>query len=57
MKLTEMQDLALKNFSKCHFAVEFWRQVPESKFPKLEKPVDDSFLYLARHTAVNFYSL
>jgi len=33
MKLTERQeDLALKNFSHGHCTVDFWRQVPESKF-------------------------
>jgi len=32
MKLAEMQeDLALKNSRKSHSALDFWRQVPESK--------------------------
>ena len=51
------RDLVLKNFSQCHSTVDFWRQVPESKYPKFETPVYDSFLYLARHIAVNFHSL
>jgi len=43
MKLTEMQD--------------YWQQVPENKYPELERPVYDSILYLARHIVVNIYSL
>jgi len=52
MKLTEMQDLALKTLSQCHSTVDFWQQ-----FPEFERPVYDSFLYLARHMVVNVYSL
>jgi len=35
MKLTESQGLDLKNFSQCHSTVEFWRQVPQSKIPRI----------------------
>ena len=38
MELIEMQeDMALKNFSQCYSTTEFWRQVPESKYPELKK--------------------
>ncbi|CAK8686286.1 unnamed protein product [Clavelina lepadiformis] len=38
MELIEMQeDMALRSFSQCHSTVEFWRQVPESKYPELKK--------------------
>ena len=38
MDLTGLQeDLALKNFNKCHSTVEFWQQVTERKFPELKK--------------------
>jgi len=58
MKLTEMrEDVALKNFSQCHPTVDFWRHVPESKYPEFQRPMYDSFLYLARHIAVNVCSL
>ena len=36
-ELTELQDLALKNFNKCHSMVEFWQQVTERKYPELKK--------------------
>ena len=37
MELTELQeDLALKNFNKCHSTVEFWQQVTERKYPELK---------------------
>jgi len=39
MKVTEMQDLALKYFSHCQCTVEFWRHAPESKYPDLKRPV------------------
>jgi len=46
-KLTKIpENLALTNFSQCHSPVEFWRQVPESKYLELKRPVYDSFLYL-----------
>jgi len=38
MDLTEMQDLALINFSQCYSTVEFSRWVPD---PELERPVYD----------------
>ena len=38
MELTELQeDLALKNFNKCHSAVAFWQQVTEREYPELKK--------------------
>ena len=38
MELTELQeDLALKNFNKCHSTVEFWQQATERKYPELKK--------------------
>ena len=37
MGLTGMQDdMILKNFRRCHSTFEFWRQVPESKYPELK---------------------
>jgi len=58
MKLTEMQeDLALKNFSQCPSTVDFWRQVSECMYSEHKRPAYDSFLYLARHIAINFYHL
>ena len=40
MRLTEMQeDLALTNFNQGHSTVNFWRQVPESKYPEFKRPV------------------
>ena len=39
--------VALKNFSQCHFTVEFWRQFPECKYPEIKGPMHDPFLYLA----------
>ena len=30
------EDLAVKNFNKCHSTVEFWEQVTERKYPKLK---------------------
>ena len=58
MELTELQeDLALKNFNKCHFTVEFWQQVMERKYPKLKNTSARLLLFLALHIAVNLYSL
>ena len=38
LELTEMQeDIALKNFNQHHPALDFWRMVPESKYPELKK--------------------
>ena len=38
MELIELQeDLALKNFNKCHSTVEFWQQVMERKYSELKK--------------------
>ena len=38
MELTKLQeDLAVKNFNKCHSTVEFWQQVTEHKYPELKK--------------------
>ena len=36
MELAELQDLALKNFNKCHSTVEVWQQVTERKYPELK---------------------
>jgi len=58
MKLTEMQEnLALKNFCQCHSTLNFWRHVPESEYPEFKRPVYNSFLCIAQHIAVNFFSL
>ena len=58
MELTELQeDLALKNFNKCHSTMEFWQQVMKHKYPEHKRPVHDCFLFLALHIAVNLYSL
>jgi len=38
------EDLPLKNFSEFHSAVEFWRKVPESKYPEIKRPVYESLL-------------
>jgi len=55
-KLTEMQEnLAQKNFSQCHSALNFWRQVPESEHPEFKMSVYYSFLCIAQHIAVNFF--
>ena len=38
MELIEMQeDMAVKNLSQCCSTIEFWRQVPETKYPELKK--------------------
>ena len=38
MEPTELQeDLALKNFNKCHSTVEFWQKVTKRKYPELKK--------------------
>jgi len=58
IKLTEMQEnLAKKSFSQCHFTLNFWRQVPESKHPEFEIPVYKSFRCIAQHIAVIFFSV
>jgi len=58
MKLTEMEEnLALKNFSQCHSTLNFGRQVQASRYPKVKIPVYNSFLCIAQHNAVNFFSL
>jgi len=44
-KLAEMQkNLALKSFRQCHSTVNFWQQVPESKYPEDKRSVYNSFL-------------
>jgi len=58
IKLAKMQkNLALKSFSQCHSTVNFWQQVPESKYPEYQRPVYSSFLCVAQHIAANFVSL
>jgi len=58
MKLTESKNVCLYVFqSMTLFTNEFCRQDPESKYLELKRPLYDSFLYLARHNAVNFHSL
>ena len=38
MELTELQeDLALKNFDKCHSTVELWQQVTKRKYTEIKK--------------------
>ena len=38
LELIELrEDLALKNFHKCHSTVEFWQQVTECKYPELKR--------------------
>ena len=38
IELIELQeDLALKNFNKCHSRMEFWQQVTKRKYPELKK--------------------
>jgi len=55
-KLTEMQEnLAQKNFSQCRSALNFGRQVQESKYPKFKIPVYNSFLCTAQHIVVFFF--
>jgi len=44
-----------KNFSQCHSALNFWRQVPEREHPEFKIPVYYSFLCIAQHIAVNFF--
>jgi len=46
------QNQAQKSFSQCHSTLNFWRQVPESKYPEFEKPVYKSFMCIAQHIAV-----
>jgi len=56
-KLAEMQkNLALKSFSQYHSKVNFWQQVPDSKYPEYKRPVCYSFLCVAQQIAVNFVS-
>ena len=44
-----------KNFSQCHSALNFWRQVPESEHPEFKIPVHYSFLCIAQHIAVKSF--
>jgi len=58
IKLTEMQEnLALKNFSHCHYTLNFWQQVPENKYPEFKIPVHNPFLCIAQHIAAIFFSV
>jgi len=49
------EDLAQKKFSQCHTILNFWRHVPESKYPEFEIPVYNSFLRRAQRIAMNFF--
>ena len=51
------ENLAQKNFSQWHSTLYFWRQVPESKYPEFKIPVCNSFLCIAQHIAVIFFSV
>ena len=46
-----------KNFSQGHSTLNFWRQVPESKYLEFKTPVYNSFLCIAQHFAVIFFSV
>jgi len=51
------ENLAQKNFSHCHSTLNFWRQVPVNIYPEFEIPVYNSFLCIAQHIAVIFFSV
>jgi len=51
------ENLGQKNFSQCHSARNVWPQVPESEYPEIKMPVYYSFLCIAQHIAVNFFSV
>jgi len=58
IKLSEMQkNLDKKTLVNAHSTLNFWRQVSESKYPEVKIPVYDSFLCIAQHIAVNFFSV
>jgi len=44
--------LGSKKLSQRHSTLNFWRQVPESKYPEFKIPVYNSFLCIAQHIAV-----
>ena len=61
IELIELQeDLALKNFSRCHSTVELWasgNRLRSVNIQNLKRPVHDCFLLLALHVAANLYAL
>jgi len=57
MKLTKMQDLALKNSVNATQQLSSGDKFQQVNIQKPKRPVYHSFLYLAQRIAVNFYSL
>ena len=51
------ENLAQKNFRQGHSTLNFWRQVPESKYLEFKTPVYTSFLCIAQDFAVIFFSV
>jgi len=51
------ENLDKKHFSQCRSSLNFWRQVPESKYREFKIPVYSSFAFIAQHIAVDFFFL